>query len=454
MKTQARSTRRQGAVAVRRLAAGVSRCCGVRLGVRVGRRAAGRTRRPRATADRRHLARLRRDEREHSVGAVHVRRSGERPAVRRGRRTRSDLSRSRRATARRTCRWHRSQITVRPRNGFRPNTAYRDHAAPRPRRSARQRSQGRRRRSSSRPGATFPPFSIVGTRVRLGAAAPGRTARTSKRSRSADTTLVYVTATDTAGQLRRRTARRGHLPRARADRPERQSHASTAARSGTRSRSHVDDCRVRRIELDAIERDSTPPNIENVTPIDSVTLRVTFDKPLDPATAAATGAVPSAARRFVAARGRRASNGRRIDVRRRRDKPSADSTRAAPTPTTHAPSRHRRGEHDAAPPAAIAGADVAGAHAAPPPPPKPKSPPPDRGDRHHAVADDAARRPARVLVSRHAALRNLVGHATDVSRRFTTPKPPPPPDTTAQSRRPTRRAACRRRATAAVGRHR
>jgi hypothetical protein len=36
------------------------------------------------------------------------------------------------------------------------------------------------------------------------------------------------------------------------------------------------------VELDAIERDTTPAFFENVIAVDSVTLRLTFDKPLDP----------------------------------------------------------------------------------------------------------------------------------------------------------------------------
>ena len=302
------------------------------------------------------------------------------------------------------------------------------HAAAGARRSARQRAQRDATTIVFSTGATFPPFSIHGRVFDWAGQRPANGAYIEAISQR-DTSLVYITATDTAGHLRRRAAAGGHVPRARADRPERQSH-----RRPQREVGHAHRRRSRRssqsIELDAIERDSLPPNIDNVTMIDSVhaarDLRQTARPamPLQPALVRCSERIPRrsrstrvewqaafdrhASRRFTRAQIRHAHESRRLAEPTTRAR--GDTTRAA------APLRRRA---DAAP--VLAPATTA-AEAQ-------ESLPPDRGIVLTAVADDADSRPNTSYTITTRGFRNLVGTLADaISRTFTTPKPPPPPD--------------------------
>jgi hypothetical protein len=327
--------------------------------------------------------------------------------------------------------WRRSKITVRPRNGFRPNTAYRVTLLP-----GLADLRGNVRRETKTivfsTGSSFPPFSIRGMVFDWAAQRPASGAFVEAISRR-DTTLRYVTASDTAGifDLGPFSADT-FLVRAmidqnanrKVDRGEKWDTLTVPITSNSRS-----------VELDAIERDSVPPNLDNIAMLDTVTLRVTFDKPVDPS----MSLQPSL---FVLQR----ADSSRVDIRGvqwqaayDRAKAVADSTRRADSlrararaDSAAADSARARGDTAAArrlqppPPAPL---PPAGRQA--PPPPKPRVPHPDRGivltlDPASPIHYSSAYR----LTAR--GIRNLVGHADTVSRTFTTPKEPPPPDTTSR----------------------
>jgi hypothetical protein len=187
------------------------------------------------------------------------------------------------------------------------------------------------------------------------------------------------------------------------------------------------------VELDAIERDSTPPLITSVTVDDSVTLHVAFDKPIDPALPIQPALVQLAgadsthpvvvgvqwAAGFDAAK-RAADSTRRVDSLARADSLSrardTSRARAAPPPVV-APVR---------PPVGVPGARPA------PPAAKPKAPPPDRAI-VVTLSPSTPLTPGKSYRITVRAFRNLVGHAADQTRPFQVPVPrpkPPPKDST------------------------
>jgi hypothetical protein len=175
-----------------------------------------------------------------------------------------------------------------------------------------------------------------------------------------------------------------------------------------------------RIELDVIERDSTPPALEAITPIDSVSLRVTFDKPLDPRMPLQPALIriqrPDSSNIEVA---RVQWQGDYDRQRIARDSARrADSLKALPQP----PAPAAPAPPVAAPPPSTRAA---------PPPPKPSSPAPERGV-VVTIADPARFVPTETYRLTAPAMRNLVGRSAPATRSFTVPKPPPPkivPDT-------------------------
>jgi hypothetical protein len=171
------------------------------------------------------------------------------------------------------------------------------------------------------------------------------------------------------------------------------------------------------IELDAIERDSTPPALENITALDSVHLRITFDKAIDPRTPLqpalirlqhADSSLIEVAR--VQWQGEYDRQKAILDSTHR-----ADSIKAAAPPAAAAPA--------APPPAAVAPAPPA--VRPPPPPPKPRAPPPERGI-VVTIAEPARFVPTETYRVTVTGMRNLVGNSRPLTRSFTVPKPPPP----------------------------
>jgi hypothetical protein len=303
--------------------------------------------------------------------------------------------------------WHRSRISVKPKGGFRPNTAYRITILP-----GIVDLRGNVRKETRTilfsTGATFPQFSIPGRIFDWNAQRPIGSAYVEAIPRS-DTTIAYLAASDTSGQFELGPLPSGdYLVRGlidqnanhTIDRNEKWDSVSVTV-AGTNAL----------IELDAIERDSTPARIDNVSRVDSVTLRVSFDKALDPriplqpalvhlvradSTPLEVTAVQwqSAFDKEQAARQQAAA-----DSARR----AADTSRAAARPPT--------------PPAATPGART------PPPAPKPKLPPPDKGV-ILKLSPTTPATPGNYAIT-FKGMRNLVGNSADTRRPFEIVKPPP-----------------------------
>jgi Bacterial Ig-like domain len=326
--------------------------------------------------------------------------------------------------------WRRDKITVRPRNGFRANTAYRVTLLP-----GLADLRGNIRRATTTivfsTGATFPPFSIHGTVFDWAGQRAVNGAYVQATSQR-DTSLVYITASDSAGTFDLGPLSADtYVVRALID----QNSNRMVDRGEKWDTLTVPVTTVSRaVELDVIERDSMPPNIDNVTMLDSVTLRVTFDKALDPAIQLQPGLI-------TLQRG----DSSQIEVTRvewqsayERAKQAADSARRSDS--TRAKARADSARADSAlargdttqrrtlpPPPAPAPTPTRQA----PPPPKPKSPPPDRG----IVVTLSPTTPMHFNSTYRITtrgMRNLVGHAQIVSRQFTTPKAPLPSDSTAK----------------------
>lgn len=319
--------------------------------------------------------------------------------------------------------WHRSKVTVKPRKGFRANTAYRITLLPG---LADLRGNVRKDGMSIvfSTGPTFPPYSIPGRVFDWTAARPANGAYIEAISHP-DTNIVYITATDTAGEFDVGPLPAGtYTVRALIDansnrKLDRNEKWDTTTVTITTTRPAI--------ELDAIERDSVPAFFESVTVEDSTTLRVAFDKPLSPNNNLAPAGVTiqrsdsskllvtgimwaSSYDRLRAVRdsARRADSLRRADTSRA--KPPAPSRPAIPTPR------------------------------AAPPPPKPRAPAPDKA----IIVTIAPTTPLKVGSTYRITVRgfrNLVGNTREIERTFSVPKPAPkpPPDTTRRPPRDTTR---------------
>jgi hypothetical protein len=163
------------------------------------------------------------------------------------------------------------------------------------------------------------------------------------------------------------------------------------------------------VELDAIERDSMPPLFQNITAIDSVTVRITFDKPISPFLALQPALIrvqkPDSSELEVA----RVQWQGAYDQAQTRARQVADSVRQAADTSRPA----------ARPPAPIATPGAAGR--APPPPPKPRLPAPDRGI--VVTVSPTTPLPPGTYVVTARGMRNLLGRAKDMTRTFTVTKP-------------------------------
>jgi hypothetical protein len=318
--------------------------------------------------------------------------------------------------------WHRSRITVKPARGFRPNTTYRITMLP-----GIADLRGNVRRSATSilfsTGSTMPPYSIPGRVFDWAAEKPASGVYIEAISR-ADTNVVYLAATDSLGEFDVGPLEAGsYTVRALID--QNSNRVVDRNEKWDTTTVTVSDSRPM-IELDVIERDSAAAAFQNIAIDDSVTLHVSFDKPLDPrlplqpaliriqradsslveVTNVQWGAAFDQARQAQIT-----DSARRADTTRNRQPPPRPA--AAPTPTT-------TGQR------------------APPPPPKPKSPPPDR-----AIVVSLS--PTTPLVTGKTyritaqGLRNLVGNTTEIRRTFTVPKPTPKDTTHKTSPDSTRR---------------
>jgi hypothetical protein len=171
--------------------------------------------------------------------------------------------------------YHRSRIDVRPRRGFRPNTAYTITLLP---------GLTDLRNNSMKAGATIvfstgptiPTLRITGVAFDWGQEQP--LARALIEAVSPDS-VVYLAQTDTAGRFAVGPLNPGsYLVRATID--QNQNHRADRGESYDTIR--VNTPQTAPVELLAAPRDTLPARITTVSVADSVTLRVAFDRLLDP----------------------------------------------------------------------------------------------------------------------------------------------------------------------------
>ena len=306
--------------------------------------------------------------------------------------------------------WHRTRINVRPRNGFRPNTAYRVTMLP-----GLVDLRGNVRKDTRTilfsTGPTFPAYSILGRVFDWAAERPAVGAYVEAISR-ADTSVVYLAATDTAGQFDVGPLPQGdYLVRALID----QNSNRIFDRNEKWDSVDVNVVNVRPVtELDAIERDSIPALLQNITPIDSLTLRVTFDKPLDPFLALQPALI----------RLQRADSSqlevRGVQWQGAYDRAQARATQLADSLRRAAADTGRKAAPPPTPPAPTPGG--AGGRT-PPAAPKPRLPAPDRGI-IVTVSPTTQLVPGTYVIAVRG-MRNLLGQSKEMTRTFNVTRPPP-----------------------------
>jgi hypothetical protein len=184
------------------------------------------------------------------------------------------------------------------------------------------------------------------------------------------------------------------------------------------------------LELLAIERDSTPPALESITPIDSVTLRVSFDKVIDPRVPLQPALVRI-----------QRTDSSQMEIARvqwqsqyDREKTARDSARRADSLKALPPTAAPPTPAPPPPPTPVVETPNPATRGAPPPP-KPSRLPPDRGI-VITLAPPGKFVPLETYRLTTLAMRNLVGNSRDASRAFTIPKPPPPRVTTDTTKKP------------------
>jgi hypothetical protein len=171
--------------------------------------------------------------------------------------------------------WHRNHIDVRPRGGFRPNTAYTITLLPG---LADLRSNATRTGASLvfSTGPTIPAGRITGTAFDWLAERPASRALLQAITPDSST---YLAQSDSTGHFTL-----GPLP------PGSYLVRGIVDQNGNRALDRNEAFDTARVvvpqtvplELLLVQRDTLPPRILTVAPSDSVTLRVTFDRNLDP----------------------------------------------------------------------------------------------------------------------------------------------------------------------------
>ncbi|MDQ6633965.1 MAG: Ig-like domain-containing protein [Gemmatimonadota bacterium] len=171
--------------------------------------------------------------------------------------------------------WHRSRIDVRPRDGFRPNTAYSITLLPG---LSDLRNNVMRRGASLifSTGPTIPPERITGTAFDWSAERP--LARAFVQAVTPDSN-IYLAQSDSAGRFTLGPLPPGsYLVRAFND----QNNNRALDRNEPFDTARVVVPQRDSLKLLTVQRDTLPPRIVTVVPGDSATLRVTFDRFLDP----------------------------------------------------------------------------------------------------------------------------------------------------------------------------
>jgi hypothetical protein len=174
-----------------------------------------------------------------------------------------------------TVSWHRSRIDVRPRDGFRPTTAYSITLLP---------GLTDLRNNVMRGGAalvfstgpTIPPERITGTAFDWSAERPAQ--RALVQAVTPDSS-IYLAQTDSLGRFTLGPLPPGsYLVRAIVD----QNNNRALDRNEPFDTARVEVPQKAPLELLTVQRDTLPPRIVTVVPSDSTSLRVTFDRFLDP----------------------------------------------------------------------------------------------------------------------------------------------------------------------------
>jgi hypothetical protein len=301
--------------------------------------------------------------------------------------------------------WHRSRISVRPSKGFRPNTAYRITILP-GLVDLRGNVLKQTRTLIFSTGATFPPNSIPGRLFDWNAQRPAAGAYIEAISK-ADTTIAYLAASDTTGQFDLGPLPPGdYLVRGLIDqnanhvidRNEKWDSLSVSVAGNNAL-----------IELDAIERDTVPAVIDNVSRVDSLTLRVSFDKPLDPR-------IPlQPALLHLVHSDSSVVEITKVQWQSAFDKDQLAKQQAAADSAAKRADTAKVAARPPTPPAAAPGVRP------PPPPPKPKLPAPDRG---FVVTTSTPLNPGDYVITAKG-IRNLLGKSADARRPFQIAKPTP-----------------------------
>jgi hypothetical protein len=339
--------------------------------------------------------------------------------------------------------WHRDRIDVRPRHSWRANTAYTVTMLP-----GLSDVRGNQMHEAAvtvfSTGPTIPPFGILGTIFDWAAERPagGALVEAISRPDSRRDSVVYITAADSLGQYvvgpfgPGRYTLVGWLDK----------NNNRILDNGEMYDSTTVVIEQRRpvVELLAISRDTFPPRMTAIARADSATLRVTFDRALDPkmpltpalfrlqkadstnvdirSVIGAKAAADSAAKRDST---RRDSTARRDTTTRRDTTVRRDTTAAAPgAPTSIIP---LPSPTPARPPAAPAQAPrlVPRLSTAAPPPPKPSVPGPETAVLLN-IAPPALLEPGVQYRVTARNVRNIVGRAGTSTRTVTMPKVPLP----------------------------
>ena len=172
--------------------------------------------------------------------------------------------------------YHRSRIEVRPRHGFRPNTAYTITLLP-GLSDLRSNTMKEGARVVFSTGPTIPTARITGIAFDWVAGQPA--ARALIEATSPDS-VVYLAQADSTGRFTVGPLNPGsYLVRATID----QNNNHRADRGESWDSLRVSAPATAPVELLAASRDTLPARLSSVSLVDSVTLRLTFDRLLDPA---------------------------------------------------------------------------------------------------------------------------------------------------------------------------
>ncbi|HEX2779360.1 MAG TPA: Ig-like domain-containing domain [Gemmatimonadaceae bacterium] len=328
--------------------------------------------------------------------------------------------------------WHRDAITVRPRRNFRRNTAYTVTLLPG---ISDLRGNVLRTGASTffSTGAEIPRTAVRGVVFDWVAGKPAVGALVQAFARG-DTTFSWTAVTDSTGRFEIRAFPAGsYLLRGLVD----ANHNRELDMRELFDTVGIAIADSGRVELLAFVHDTIGPRIDKLAVEDSVTLRVDFDKPLDPArnlTTANFALLRADSTRIPIAA--LLTDSAFLDQRRIRDSIAADSARAA---------RSRADTTRAAPPA---GARAPGVSSVPLPRGRPRAG--AQGGDTTALAKPSRPSPRSTVMVRIGApltpvtayrlramdVRGLVGNPRTSDRVFATPKPAAADSTKAQPARP------------------